>query len=145
VKAARHQVEDPIPFHLRVGAVLSGLGYTAFTANAQRLHKAFHRLTREHPELFPGFAFEELSTYPYSRELRSAIFRLQQSGAVSADNPSWVRYEVHKEELAAKLEDVGQDAPDVIRALVTLGKEIAGELQLTDEEQTAASVDKTLT
>src|SRR5438094_7265043 len=80
-----------IPFHLKVGAILSGMGISPFSENVRRLHSAFYELATKNPELLNGMSFTKLSTYPYSQDLQSALFRLQQSDALSADNPKWVR------------------------------------------------------
>ena len=129
--------EPWIPFHLRIGAVLGGLGDDVFTANARRLHTAFYELQKANPELFPGMTFSILSTYPYSKELRSALFRLQQSDALSADNPKWVRYQIQRRELKRKLDDLDVQGKDTINRLTALGVQVAPKLALTEEEGAA--------
>lgn len=128
---------DWLPFHLRIGAVLRGTELQEFTANARRLHTSFHELNKEYPELFPGMTFTTPLSYPYSQELASAIFRLQQGDAISADNPKWVRYRIQEGELDAKLADVRESGPEVMTKLLELGKRIGPSLELTDEERDA--------
>lgn len=66
------------------------------TADDENIHRAFHKLKEDHPELLKEMSFTRGDLFPFSNELQTALFNLQSSGAMEAINPVYEVYRIPK-------------------------------------------------
>ncbi|HUE85893.1 MAG TPA: hypothetical protein VMO26_07415 [Vicinamibacterales bacterium] len=116
-----------VPLDLRVAAVFSGMGQEA-TAKTEVLHRAFERLYRKSPELFPGMTFVTLSDYPHSPQLESALFKLQNAGVIGVFNPRYEKLEIRSERLESVLGRIRLTDQSLVAQLQELGASARAEL-----------------
>lgn len=85
---------SPLPRATRKGSAIS---LVTLKEDSQTLHWTFYELQRRYGNSFPALRelhFIESGAFPYSPELTDALDRLQMSGAISRENPSYEKFSV---------------------------------------------------
>jgi len=75
----------------------SSVSLVTLKEDSQTLHWTFYELQRQYGSSFPALRelhFIESGAFPYSPELTEALDRLQMSGAISRENPSYEKFSV---------------------------------------------------
>ncbi|MDD2318305.1 MAG: hypothetical protein PHD57_13285 [Desulfobacterales bacterium] len=65
------------------------------TADRERLHQAFYKIKKDHPNLMAMFSFRERELFPESTQLDQALSNLDATGLISRQNfvPRYYRFE----------------------------------------------------
>jgi len=96
----RRKIKKEIQSYRSIGDVvaylLSLLEEQKMTADDETIHSAFHELKKDHPELLNDLTFSHGDIFPFSNELQTSLFNLQNSGIMEAINPVYEVYRIPK-------------------------------------------------
>lgn len=72
-------------------------GLEDFPADTRRIHEAFYKIKKTHPQLFRELMFRTDDVFPYSKELGSSLRDLETARILCVRNPDYDIYEITKD------------------------------------------------
>lgn len=66
--------------------------HAEFSSAEGKIYTLFFLLEKQMPDLFGDFVFEERNVHPFSQEIHSALFDLENAGILAESNPIYSSY-----------------------------------------------------